>query len=258
MATDEKGKPRTQSTGFIPGQFAGLTAEEHAKLLSGRTPTEVPANPPTYFLSDLWPQTYVLILEARKKFPFQSHMVELCRYIVSEMTPLFCEAVKAGKMKADEVQRENGGGMEDLLHSLLAYNDSGIGTGFGLSNEAFRLGKKVRESDEWLALAKAINSTRIECLRTGGKQVESPLAQNSEKTTQSEAKSSNRRKLVEAYVQEVFTKTGKRITRKEIWTKAGYNSRTEFERWERQDPNHPNKAADKNFSRILREKPHLK
>jgi hypothetical protein len=72
------------------------------------------------------------------------------------MTPLFCDAVKTGKMKADAVQRENGGGMEDLLHSLLVHNDDGISTGIGLSNNAFRLGQMVRQSDEWLALAKAI------------------------------------------------------------------------------------------------------
>jgi hypothetical protein len=66
------------------------------------------------------------------------------------------------------------------------------------------------------------------------------------------------RTMVNRYIQEVLTKTGKKITKKDIWTKAGYGSRTEFERWERQDPERPNKAADRSFRTILREKPHLK
>jgi len=36
------------------------------------------------------------------------------------------------------------------------------------------------------------------------------------------------------------------ITRKEIWGQAGYQTRTEFERWERQDQNYPNQTADEN------------
>jgi len=71
-------------------------------------------------------------------------------------------------------------------------------------------------------------------------------------------KSGDRRAMVNAYISEVFKKTGKMITRKGIWSAAGYKSRTEFERWERQDAQHPNKAADERFTRILREKPHLK
>lgn len=68
----------------------------------------------------------------------------------------------------------------------------------------------------------------------------------------------DRRKNVDAYIREILNKTGKRITRTDIWKAAGYHSRTEFERWERHDTKRPNKAADENFTRILREKPHLK
>lgn len=182
----------------LPGSKVRLVTQAPAPItpLSGTggwtprqpKPTEVPANPPANFPGDLWPQTNVILLEARKQFPQQTHTLELCRHIIYEMTPLFCEAVKLGKMKAGAVLREGCGGMEDLLHSLLVYNDSGIPTGFGLSNEAFRLGTRVRESDEWLALAKAINSVGEDRLRTGGNQTESSDAQNSEKTRQSTAR----------------------------------------------------------------------
>ena len=66
-----------------------------------------------------------------------------------------------------------------------------------------------------------------------------------------------RREAVDAYIEEVFSRTGKRITRTDIWKSARYKSRTEFERWERND-RRATKTADQRFTRILSEKPHLK
>jgi len=68
----------------------------------------------------------------------------------------------------------------------------------------------------------------------------------------------DRRKAVDTYIEEVFSRTGKRITRTDIWKSARYKSRTEFERWERNDPKNPNKSAHERFTRILIDKPHLK
>jgi hypothetical protein len=70
--------------------------------------------------------------------------------------------------------------------------------------------------------------------------------------------STDRRALVDAYIEEVLREKGSQITRTDIWKSAGYKTRTEFERWERNDQNRPNKAAHENFTRILFEKPHLK
>lgn len=67
----------------------------------------------------------------------------------------------------------------------------------------------------------------------------------------------DRRALVDAYIAEVFEKTGKRITRTDIWKHARYRSRTEFERWERGD-HRATKTAHERFTGILTEKPHLK
>jgi hypothetical protein len=67
----------------------------------------------------------------------------------------------------------------------------------------------------------------------------------------------DRRTAVDAYIEEVFCATGKRITRTDIWKSARYKSRTEFERWERFDKR-ATKTADQRFTRILSEKPHLK
>lgn len=137
-----------QSTGIIPGQFAGLTAEEREKLKVNQNLIAVPANP---YFPDLWSQT-------------------------------------------------------------------------------------------------------------NANQAEGSIVQNSEKTTPTvESKSTDRKALVKAYIEEVRAKKSKRITRKDIWTAAGYQTRTEFERWQRQDPKNPNKAAHDTFTRILCvEKPHLK
>jgi hypothetical protein len=72
------------------------------------------------------------------------------------------------------------------------------------------------------------------------------------------ADGTGRRAAVDAYIEEVFRRTGKHITRKDIWRHARYKTRTEFERWERNDAKRPNKTAHKRFTRILTEKPHLK
>jgi hypothetical protein len=66
-----------------------------------------------------------------------------------------------------------------------------------------------------------------------------------------------RRKAVEAYIDEVLEKTGKRITRTDIWKSAHYKTRTEFERWQRNDQK-ATRAANERFTRLLKEKPHLK
>jgi hypothetical protein len=73
---------------------------------------------------------------------------------------------------------------------------------------------------------------------------------------------SERRAAVDAYIEEVLAKTGKRIARTSIWTMAGDKSRTEFERWQsfwyELHGRKTNKAADRRFTRILTTKPHLK
>ena len=72
----------------------------------------------------------------------------------------------------------------------------------------------------------------------------------------------SRRAAVDAYIEEVFMATGRRITRTEIWKKAGDKSRTEFERWEslwyEKKHRKPNGAANRRFTQILTNKPHIK
>lgn len=43
----------------------------------------------------------------------------------------------------------------------------------------------------------------------------------------------DRRAAIEAYIEEVVRKTGRRITRTDIWRVAGYTEATQFERFQR-------------------------
>jgi hypothetical protein len=60
----------------------------------------------------------------------------------------------------------------------------------------------------------------------------------------------DRRALVDSFINRVAAQTGRRITRMDIWRAAGYTNRCEFERWQRRDPRTCQSAAI-NFSRIL-------
>jgi hypothetical protein len=62
-----------------------------------------------------------------------------------------------------------------------------------------------------------------------------------------------RRAAVDTYLEHASRIEGKRVTRTDFWKRAGYKSRTEFERWQRDDPK-ATKSAARNFERQLREK----
>lgn len=66
----------------------------------------------------------------------------------------------------------------------------------------------------------------------------------------------DRRLSIDAYIAECRAK-GIKITRTDIWKYAGYETSADFLRWQRGD-DLCSKTADQNFTRILREKPHLK
>ena len=62
------------------------------------------------------------------------------------------------------------------------------------------------------------------------------------------------RAAVDAFIEEVLQETGKRITRTDIWRAAGYKDRTEFERFQRDDPRTTD-SAKAAFYRTLKMKP---
>jgi hypothetical protein len=67
-----------------------------------------------------------------------------------------------------------------------------------------------------------------------------------------------RRAAVDAYIAEVSRKKERKLTRTEFSRSAGYTTLTELQRWQRNDLKHPNKVANRRFTQILGEKPHLK
>ena len=84
-----------------------------------------------------------------------------------------------------------------------------------------------------------------------------PEGQIATQTPETAGVSSSRRQLVNSYIDDVKARTERRITRTDFWKAAGYRTRTEFERWQRNDAR-ATRSATRAFERILREKPHLK
>ncbi|HTF25208.1 MAG TPA: helix-turn-helix transcriptional regulator [Candidatus Limnocylindria bacterium] len=107
-------------------------------------PTQVPNLPPDY-PNDLKPQTHLILAEAVRKFPEQTRTLELCKCVISELTPHFREAVRGKRLRADLVSPH----IDELLHYLLVSNCDD-------DNKRFWFKQEVRKSDEWLRLAREI------------------------------------------------------------------------------------------------------
>jgi hypothetical protein len=115
-------------------------------------PTQIPPDFPTYFPNDLKSRAHLIIVEAVRKFPEQTQTLKLCKYVISEMTPVFSTAVQAGTIEPEQVFTD--AGMGGLLHLVLVYNCD-------RDSERFRLGQEARKSDEWLMLAREIDELRL-------------------------------------------------------------------------------------------------
>jgi hypothetical protein len=191
----------------------------------------------------------------KPKAQWRSEVEALFRTYV--LTPFLVFAKEASRLKlwpVDEMDQK----CREFLRGLAidAYFQKGKAAGLSdmISNLdgsiLWKAQQEIEKTSQW---------RKYENLRLKLAVAQSSGVQNNNKTARTaESKATEHRAMVEAYMEEVFSKTEKRITKKDFWSKAGYNSRTEFERWERQDSERPNKAAHKAFMRILREKPHLK
>jgi hypothetical protein len=118
--------------------------------------TQTPPDFPSHYPNELNLRTAVIRTKAVRKFPEQRQILELCKYFITEMTPLFCEAVKAGTTRADLVLGDSG--MWGLLHSLLVYNCK-------YDNERYQLEQDLRRSDEWSEFEKATAKAQAESSR---------------------------------------------------------------------------------------------
>lgn len=114
-------------------------------------PTQVLTDFPPYYPNDLKVQTTVIIGKALKKFPVQTQTLQLCKYVVSKMTPHFCAAIERKTLRADQALSS----MSDLLHNLLVVN-CGDSSPHAASEKRFRLKQEI-ENSEWLKLAKKLD-----------------------------------------------------------------------------------------------------
>src|SRR5271157_428497 len=152
---------------------------------TGPKPAQALLNWPPNYPQELIPQTTLIIGDAIKKFPVQTQTLQLCKYVISELTPHICEAVRSQKMQAGQVD----GILSDLLHYILVENCDN-------DNERFRLKQETKKSDEWLEVAKRLVTAASEPAATAGKEVV-PNSTNSR----------DRRLAVDAYIAEVFQRT---------------------------------------------------
>jgi hypothetical protein len=117
--------------------------------------------------------------------------------------------------------------------------------------EAIRLALEGRESECLAELMRRLPAEAAAEENSGG------AAQGAPAGKREDPIAAKRRARVDEYLDEVFRVKKKRIFRRDIWKTAGYQSATEFQRWQRNDPR-SSKVHDRAFTRVLTEKPHLK
>lgn len=100
---------------------------------------------PPYYPASLTTKTDLVICEAVKKFPVQTHVVEFCKYVLTKLKPDFLEVIKRGELKQNLALTR----MRELLHSLLVYNCDSDSRRFEFEGELSR-------STEWFKLAKGV------------------------------------------------------------------------------------------------------
>jgi hypothetical protein len=111
--------------------------------------TEVLDHLPPYYPTSLNAKTHLIICEAVKKFPLQTSVAELCKYVITKATPLFRKVILESALRQDRALSE----VSDLIESLLVHNcDS--------DSRRYELQKELRRSDEWLRFAKIIAGSR--------------------------------------------------------------------------------------------------
>ncbi len=108
-------------------------------------PSEPLLDFPAYYPNHLQPRTSVVIGEAVKKFPVQTQVLDLLRFVISGLTPDFSAAVGERTLRPDLALTRMG----DLIRSIAVYNSD-------RHSDTFRLEQEARKSDEWLEFAKQI------------------------------------------------------------------------------------------------------
>jgi hypothetical protein len=282
-------KTRTVSTGIIPGQFAGLPASQfpRPKLPPPINPVntsegirldppavqthherEVAMKYPGDFPAESRAKVEAARIRAGRQFDSDKAKArwnsDIEAFFKSYVLTIFLAFAKeAWRLRLWPVDKMRENCQEFLrLLTIEAYFQKGKAAGVRdmISNWngsiLWEFQQEIEKTPEWRKFENILLKLAV-ASRGGERDMESSRHQSSANSVP-DVENKDRRPMVDAYIEEVRTKKKKRITRKDIWSEAGYTTRTEFERWERRDPKNSNKSADETFTRILREKPHLK
>jgi len=111
----------------------------------GPKATRMPSGWPPDYPNDLKVQTTAIIVKALREFTDQSQTLELCKYVIRELTPHFCGAVRGKTLRADLA-----------LSAMTALRDSLLLSNCDDSSERFRLEQELDKSDEWQKFAEGL------------------------------------------------------------------------------------------------------
>jgi hypothetical protein len=111
----------------------------------------------------------------------------------------------------------------------------------------------VRNSDSWLEFQKALVELADENSR-GTAKLRGPTEQSPEAGKHGRQTAAERRAQVDAFITAVDEGTGRKITRKDIWTVADYTDPTDFQRFQRAAPRTTAGAVTR-FTRVLKMAP---
>lgn len=112
-------------------------------------PTAPPDHLPPYYPHSLVSHTDLIICKAVAKFPSQTQVVDLCKYIITELRPHFRRAISENLLRQDVALDT----MRKLLECLLVRN-------CGSSPRRRELEEELQRSQEWLRLAETIARSR--------------------------------------------------------------------------------------------------
>jgi hypothetical protein len=109
-------------------------------------PAAVPSQLPPDYPSSLIIKTGLILAVAVRRFPDRSQLEQLCRAIVSDITPLFCSAVRAGDLRNYAAP----GHLSKLLHYVCVTNcDNG--------DIRFAIEEAIPNSKEWHAMLERLD-----------------------------------------------------------------------------------------------------
>jgi hypothetical protein len=117
------------------------------KIQSAAGPNHTKALPdlPLLYPKELKAQTKLIIDEAVRRFPVERQTLEMCKHVISALTPLFSAAIHNNELPARTAESKIG----ELLHRLLAHNSA--------PSERPSRERQLRRSDEWLKLLREIS-----------------------------------------------------------------------------------------------------